>query len=75
MSQPEHNRTQLNNTAAQQGRSVQYSNTQSGPLDNATWTSIVYVNGYEFGRAEARTKAGAQEGAARQAIALIAQGY
>ncbi|KAJ7292882.1 hypothetical protein C8J57DRAFT_1267445 [Mycena rebaudengoi] len=70
-----HNRTQLNNIAAQRGWTVQYDNSQSGPLNDPVWLSIVYVRGYEYGRAVAKTRGGAQESAAGYALALIAQGY
>ncbi|KAJ7116775.1 hypothetical protein C8R43DRAFT_109860 [Mycena crocata] len=70
-----HHRTELNNVAAKRNRTVQYSDTQSGPLNNAQWTSKVYVDGYEFGTGYGRTKGIAREGAASAALTLIAQGY
>ncbi|KAJ7508661.1 hypothetical protein B0H11DRAFT_1966124 [Mycena galericulata] len=71
----EHCRTELNNLAAQLGRSVEYADTASGPLHDQQWTSVVYVNRYEFGRGYAKTKGAAREAAAKQAVDLIKQGY
>ncbi|KAJ7289258.1 hypothetical protein C8J57DRAFT_1277161 [Mycena rebaudengoi] len=70
----QHYRTQLNNLAAQRGWIIQYANSQSGPLNDAVWLSVVYVSGYECGRAVAKTKGRAQEIAASLALAAIAQG-
>ncbi|KAJ7103111.1 hypothetical protein B0H15DRAFT_193695 [Mycena belliarum] len=71
----DHNRTELNNVAARRGQIVAYTDSQTGPLNKAEWTSVVFVNGYEYGRGSGKTKASAREGAARQALRLISQGY
>lgn len=86
-----HYRTELNHVAAARGLAAEYHETSSGPLFNVQWTSIVYgnvshrqtlrvnlivvVNRIEYGRGYGRTKGGARENAAGQAVGLIAQGY
>jgi len=70
-----HYRTELDKIVAARGLSLEYKDTSAGPLNNAQWTSIVYVNRVEYGRGYGRTKGGARENAAGQAAGLIAQGY
>ncbi|KAJ6601391.1 hypothetical protein DFH09DRAFT_1127657 [Mycena vulgaris] len=71
----DHSRTELNNVAARRGQTLVYADSSIGPLDRPQWTSIVYLNGYEYGRGSSSTKGEAREGAAHQALALIARGY
>ncbi|KAJ7750254.1 hypothetical protein B0H16DRAFT_1550083 [Mycena metata] len=71
----DHNRTQLNNICQRRGDVIEYSDSQTGPLNAAQWTSVVYLNRYEYGRGTGSTKGSAQERAAFQALALIARGY
>ncbi|KAJ7016840.1 hypothetical protein C8F04DRAFT_1159220 [Mycena alexandri] len=72
---PDHNRTELNNIGQRRGVVIEYSDSQTGPLNQARWTSVVYLNRYEYGRGTGSTKSSARERAAIQALALIARGY
>ncbi|KAJ6541931.1 hypothetical protein B0H19DRAFT_1239636 [Mycena capillaripes] len=68
---PEHFRTGLNNAAQGWGQRVQYADSQNGPLNNPTWTSVVYLNQVEHGRGAGSTRGSARERAARQALITL----
>ncbi|KAJ7020888.1 hypothetical protein C8F04DRAFT_276900 [Mycena alexandri] len=69
------NRTELNHIGFRRGAVVEYIDSHTGPLDSPTWTSVIYLNRYEYGRGTGSTKGSARERAAGQALALIARGY
>ncbi|KAJ7922854.1 hypothetical protein B0H13DRAFT_1982058 [Mycena leptocephala] len=73
MAQPQnaHYRTMLNNAAQRYGHSVEYSDSQTGPLNNPQWTSVVYVNRIEYGRGIGRSRGSARERAAWQALVAL----
>lgn len=66
---------QLNNIVAQQRRALTYREVATGPKHDPLWTVAVYVNMVEFGRAVGKNLNATKEEAARQALALISQGY
>jgi len=66
---------QLNNYAAGRGVGLRYEDSQTGPLSNPTWTSIAFLNGYQYGTGTGSTKGSAREGAAYQTLLLIQQGF
>ncbi|KAJ7027269.1 hypothetical protein C8F04DRAFT_1122926 [Mycena alexandri] len=71
----DYNRTELNNIGQRRGVVIEYSDSQTGRLMAATWTSVVYLNRREYGRGTGSTKGTARERAAAQALGLIARGY
>ncbi|KAK7007019.1 DRBM domain-containing protein [Favolaschia claudopus] len=71
MTRQPHPRTTLNNVAQQWGSIVTYEDSSTGPLNNPTWTAIVYLNGIEHGRANGATRSAARDRAAQAALRAL----
>ncbi|TFK34240.1 hypothetical protein BDQ12DRAFT_373423 [Crucibulum laeve] len=72
MAQPQGFRNQLNNRCQEQHKPRPvYEDTTSGPQNNITWSTIVYIDGVEHGRGTGRSRDIAREAAAQIALQHI----
>ncbi|KIK55326.1 hypothetical protein GYMLUDRAFT_841976 [Collybiopsis luxurians FD-317 M1] len=63
--------THLNNLAQRNGFLMYFQDSHHGSQHDGYWTSIVYLNNVEHGRATGRTGREAREGAAHQALQIL----
>ncbi|KAF7350332.1 DRBM domain-containing protein [Mycena venus] len=67
----DHPRTLLNNVAQNNGWTVTYEASWTGPQENPRWTVVVFVNNIEYGRGIGPTKGAAKDKAARDALVAL----
>ncbi|PBK92172.1 hypothetical protein ARMGADRAFT_1165903 [Armillaria gallica] len=63
-----HYRTELNNLCIQAGWAVHFDDSFTGPQNDGTWTSLVYVNGVMCGEGSATNVRAAREQASYRAL-------
>ncbi|KAF8152595.1 hypothetical protein B0H34DRAFT_726724 [Crassisporium funariophilum] len=70
-------RNRLNNACQfmHNGKTPVYESTHTGPQHDRVWTSIVYVEGIEYGRGSGRGQDSAREAAAVAALAEMERQY
>ncbi|KAK7016771.1 Interferon-induced, double-stranded RNA-activated protein kinase [Paramarasmius palmivorus] len=59
---------QLNNYCQRIRVRPEYATSAFGPPHDPTWSSIVYINGKEYGRGAGKTRVAAGDAAAKQAL-------
>ncbi|TFK34241.1 hypothetical protein BDQ12DRAFT_738303 [Crucibulum laeve] len=69
--EPQGYRNRLNNKCQFLRLAHRYEDTKAGPEHQPTWTSAVYVNGVEYGRATGRSRDVAREAAAQIAFEAL----
>ncbi|KAF5385249.1 hypothetical protein D9615_001139 [Tricholomella constricta] len=66
---------EFNTVGQRRGLEVQYECTSTGPKNNELWTATLSLGGTTWTKGSAKTKREAKANAARDAIALVQNGY